>query len=209
MKINYFFSKFIIFIIVYIPLSSWAYSRCYSPVQLLALMSPNKKSLNSEEKIKKQIKALEKRMEDYEEKLDDVESDLGDSLDEAKLKDNPYSVAFEIRSYIENQQDGWPCAEKPTKRIIEKISLSDLIFPSAYAKDAASAGAALVIRPEHQPPAHMISCSDSQIRDSNGNCREKTDKEKCEDQGKTLTDKNECLTQNERGTYEFLHHKNR
>ncbi|MBC6414972.1 MAG: hypothetical protein GDA46_01075 [Bdellovibrionales bacterium] len=85
MKINYFFSKFIIFIIAYMPLSSWSYYGCHSPVQLAALMSPNKKSLNSEEKIKKQIKALEKRMEDYEEKLDDVESDLGDSLDEAKL----------------------------------------------------------------------------------------------------------------------------
>jgi len=156
MKVNYFFSKFIIFIIVYIPLSSWAYSRCYSPVQLEALRSANKKSLNSEEKIKKQIKALEKRMEDYEEKLDDVESDLGDSLDEAKLKDNPYSVAFEIRSYIENQQDGWPCAEKPTKRIIEKISLSDLIFPSAYAEDAAGAAAVLGNRSDRQPPPPLI-----------------------------------------------------
>ena len=85
------------------PLSSWSYYESYSTVQLASLMSPNKKSLNSEEKIKKRIKALEKRMEDYEEKLDDVESDLGDSLDEAKLKDNPYSVAFEIRNYIENQ----------------------------------------------------------------------------------------------------------
>ncbi|MBC6414971.1 MAG: hypothetical protein GDA46_01070, partial [Bdellovibrionales bacterium] len=131
-------------------------------------------------------------------------------LDEAKLKDNPYSVAFEIRSYIENQQDGWPCAEKPTKRIIEKISLSDLIFPSAYAEDAASADAALVIRSNRKAPIRNYSCSDSQIRDSTtGNCREKTDKEKCEDQGKTLTDKNECLTQNEIEIYEVLNHKNR
>ncbi|MBC6414973.1 MAG: hypothetical protein GDA46_01080 [Bdellovibrionales bacterium] len=44
----------------------------------------------------------------------------------------------------------------------------------------------------------MISCSDSQIRDSTtGNCRPKTAQELCEEQGKTLTDQNECLTQNE------------
>ena len=93
--------------------------------------------------------------------------------------------------------------------IIEKFSFSNLIFPSAYAEDTAGVAVALRTRSNRQPPATMISCSNFQIRDSTtGYCRPKTAQELCEEQ-ETLTNNNECLTQNEIGTYEVLHHKNR
>ena len=126
--------------------SAWSYnSMCYSPSQLAALMSPNKPNLSKGEKIRKQIKALEKKTEKYKDKLDDVEGDLGYSLSKKKLKDDPYSVAGSVRSYIKNNQSGWSCAETSSggsnrnrkfiikESLLLKINVWELIIPSAYA----------------------------------------------------------------------------
>ena len=125
--------------------SAWSFnSMCHSPTQLAALMSPNKPNLSKGEKIRKRIRALEKKTEEYDDKLDDAEGDLGDSLRKDKLKDDPYSVAGSVRSYIENHQKGWPCAEAGSggrrtstigESLLLKINVWELIIPSAYANN--------------------------------------------------------------------------
>ena len=138
-------------------LPSWAYNQmCHSPVQLAALLSPNKPKLSTGEKIRNKIKAYEKKREAIEVRMDEQEDNLGDSLDEKKLGQDPYSVASEIRNYIENKQDGWPCVQDDTttsihytgdkdflkyfpvehftRNFLLKVNVLDLLIPSAYAK---------------------------------------------------------------------------
>ena len=142
-----FFKLSFFFTIGFISFSAWSFnSMCHSPVQLAALMSPNKPNLSKGEKIRKRIKALEKKKEEYENKLDDVEGDLGDSLSKEKLKDDPYSVAGSVQSYIENNQSGWSCAEASSggsytrkfiikENLLLKINVWELIILSAYAQE--------------------------------------------------------------------------
>ena len=137
-------------------LPSWAYNQtCHSPVQLAALLSPNKPKLSKGENIRNKIKTYEKKREAIEVRMDEQEDNLGDSLDEKKLGQDPYSVASEIRNYIENKQNGWPCVqddtttsihytgdkaflkyfpiEHLTRHFLLKMNVLDLLIPSAYA----------------------------------------------------------------------------
>ena len=125
----------VLFSLLASSLSSWAWnSMCHSPVQLSALMSRNKRQLGKEDRFKKQIRKLEKKIEIYGDKLDDVESDLADSLDKDKLQADPYSVAGSVRGYIENEQDGWPCANDSSATIRRSPHFLEMIFPLSYAE---------------------------------------------------------------------------
>lgn len=125
---------------------AWSFNNmCHSPVQLAALMSPNKPKISKGEQLRKRIEAMEKKLEDYENKLDDEEGKLGESLNKDRLKDDPYSVAGSIRNYIENSQNGWPCAGSnqkssffpagPVNQInLSNINFLDLLIPPASAE---------------------------------------------------------------------------
>ena len=141
---------------------AWSFNNmCHSPIQLAALMSPNKVQPNKKNQLKKRISALEKKIEEYENKMDDVEGILGDSLSKDKLNADPHSVAGSIRSYIENSQSGWPCVERSNagnlyqedslrltflKNLSEgyfqshllNVNVLDLLIPSAYAKTSST-----------------------------------------------------------------------
>ena len=157
-KLKNLFLKLALFLTLGVnSLPSWAYNQmCHSPVQLAALLSPNKPKLSKGEKLRKKIKAYEKKREALEVRMDEQEDNLGDSLDKDKLKDDPYSVASEIRNYIENKQNGWPCVQDGTTKSIHykdkvtflkdfpielftrnfllKMNVLDLLVPSAYAE---------------------------------------------------------------------------
>ena len=183
--------------------SAWSFnSMCHSPVQLAAFMSPNKPKLSTGERLRKQITAKEQQIERYENKMDDIEGDLGDTLSQEKLNDDPYSVASEVRGYIENKQSGWPCAlssslfpDQPFN-LFSSIDFLNLILPSAYADK--SIKVAPGGKTANQPPAPTIlelECAgrngdwtytkadgckcNPPLKEIGGNCRIQTAQEEC------------------------------
>ena len=81
LKIKTIFLRLSLFFIVAgnVSLASAFNSMCHSPVQLAALMSPNKPNLSKGETLRNRIKALEERREAYENRINDIEGDLGDT----------------------------------------------------------------------------------------------------------------------------------
>ena len=118
---------------------------CHSPVQLAAFMSQPKKSKQpSRASLKKSIRGITKAIQELEDELDDFEDELADSLNQAKLKDDPSNVASEIRSYIESGQDAWDCENKEQSFLSPPLFLfeilSDLLIPQAFGDHHAFSG---------------------------------------------------------------------
>ena len=214
-----FFKSGVFFSLLTSSLSSWAWnSMCHSPVQLAALMSRNKTQLGAEDRLKKQIRSWEEKIKRYEDKLDDAESELGDSLSKDKLQDDPYSVAGSVRGYIENEQDGWPCAEEaPIRTIIRTRTTA-----AASALRAGENSIRTIIRVSHflemifpyADAVGMVDKSDNfnfnQSRSCDSPWEKKNDEcicptiledgkcltkqQQCQKEGKIWTDGDECLT---------------
>ena len=109
---------------------------CHSPVQLAALMSPNKPKVSANQT---RIRQLEKGVTKYEDSISEAEDLLAESLNPDKLGDSEYNVASDIRDYIEDEQNGWPCADPSSLLYFKELfysygNLLEGILPYAYAE---------------------------------------------------------------------------
>ena len=131
----YFTKLFLLALFLVSPSFTFAWNgMCFSPVQMAALMSKPKKSGVSTRKLNAQIRGLEKAIDKAYGQLDDAESLLEASLDQEKLKADPYDVARQIRDYIESSQDGWEC-DSSGQAFLSPLFfeiLEQLLIPSAF-----------------------------------------------------------------------------
>ena len=135
-KLKMAFKSFLLLLSVFIGFRAMALNpMCHSPIQVAALMSPNKPKISSNQT---KIRQLEKKIEKHENSMSEAEDLLAESLNQEKLGESPYNVASSIRDYIEDFQDGWPCADSSSQLLFKGFFYShwnflNAMLPFAYA----------------------------------------------------------------------------
>lgn len=119
------------------PTFVFAYnSMCYSPVQMAALLSPPKRSVNRSSNSRAMQMRASRAIDKIEERLDEQQGNLADSLDKDKFTEKRNEIAKQIRRYIENDQDGWNCDSSSSSIFLPKSTLALFFFQSPLLLDA-------------------------------------------------------------------------
>ena len=110
---------------------------CYSPLEMLALLSkpaPQKNSFQqSASSIRSKMKKLSRKQNQEAKKLDTYVKELKSSLNPNRFDRHPKDVAEGIKSYMELKSNGWDC--EVYSQGFEILHLKDILFPQAYGQD--------------------------------------------------------------------------